>query len=102
MKSLLDLAYKNASLQAKKLEETVRGLESANSSALAAKQKAASLQMDLASAQDRHQSADALSKSRLEAAVQRQQALEEELRWREENDIEASSLCPPWQIQQAE
>ena len=85
LKGLLDQAYKNASLQAKRLEETMRGLEAANSEALAAKQSAASLQMDLASALDKQQSAAALASSRLEAAVQRQQALEEELRWKEEN-----------------
>lgn len=85
LKGLLDQAYKNASLQAKKLEETIRSVETANSEALSAKQNAASLQMDLASALDKQQSAAALANSRLEAAVQRQQALEEELRWKEQN-----------------
>ena len=63
----------------------MRSLEAANSEALSAKQNAASLQMDLASALDKQQSASALANSRLEAAMQRQQALEEELHWKEQN-----------------
>ena len=63
----------------------MRSLEAANSEALSAKQNAASLQMDLAGALDKQQSVSVLANSRLEAAVQRQQALEEELHWREQN-----------------
>lgn len=88
LKALLDQAYKNASAQAKRLDEAVKGLEAANSEALTAKQQTASLQMDLASAADKQHSAADLANSRLEAAIQRQHALEEELKWLEQSGKE--------------
>lgn len=92
MKGLLDQAHRNTGMQTKKLEDTFKRVERANSEALAAKQKVASLQMDLANALDRHQSAAALAEAQLEMANQRQQALEEELRWKESKYMEVDSL----------
>ena len=92
VKGLLDQANRSALMQAKRLEETFKKVETANSEALAAKQQVASLQMDLANTVDKHQSAAALSSAMLEVAEQRQQALEEELRWKDSNYMEVRQL----------
>ena len=54
-------------------------MEAATSETLAAKQAAASLEMDLASAQDRHTSEAALAASSLAAALASQNSLQQQL-----------------------
>lgn len=66
---VLQAAQQEAQQLKKLLEDSERKLETATSEALASKQQAAALAMDLANAEDRHRSELELAASELEAAV---------------------------------
>ena len=79
LEALLDEARQESSLQAERLEEGAKMVEAAHSKTLAAEQKAASLQMDLASALDNQLIADDKARARLEEVQRGEKSLQQEL-----------------------
>ena len=68
-----------AASRARELDEALRQMEASTSETLTAKQAAASLEMELASAKDRHASEADLAASSLAAALASQNSLQQQL-----------------------
>ena len=79
LEGLLDEARQESSLQAERLEEGAKTVEAAHSKTLAAEQKAASLQMDLASALDNQLIAAENARARVEEVQRGEKSLQQEL-----------------------
>lgn len=93
MRQSLDSAKEEAAAKLKELEDLHRQLEAANSDALAAKEAAAGLNIDLANALDRLASQTAIAASAKEAAEARETALKEELKGLKSRHAEQVGLC---------
>lgn len=83
LQALLAESSKNANAQAQRLAETTRKLSAADKEAVAARQKAANLQMDYARSLEKQGPGHTLLNAKLQQSLQRQQELEEELRARD-------------------